>query len=72
MSDFDHVQACAQARLNGLKGFFLARGHEADEASDFAAKHLAGETVPINCPNCKTRPCVCEVPALPQADGDAT
>lgn len=48
MSDHDHVQACAAARLNGLKNFFIARGHNADEADSLAKAHLRGETVHIN------------------------
>ena len=53
MSDHDHVQACAAARLQGLKTFFLARGHSADEADDLAKRHLRGETVTINEPPTK-------------------
>lgn len=50
MSDHDHVQACYEARLNGLKQFFMARGHGAGEADDLAKRHLRGETVHINPP----------------------
>lgn len=51
MSDHDHVQACYEARLNGLKQFFMARGHGAGEADDLAKRHLRGETVHINPPS---------------------
>lgn len=43
-----HGLRCHDARLVNLKLFFLSRGHAADEAHDYATRHLRGENVPIN------------------------
>ena len=50
MSDLDHTKACYEARLHGLKQFFISRGHSADEAADLSIRHMRGETVTINEP----------------------
>lgn len=50
MSDIEHSQRCAQARIDGLKLFWISRGHPADEAEAHARAHLRGATVPINEP----------------------
>lgn len=50
MSDIEHSQRCAQARIDGLKLFWISRGHPADEAEVHARAHLRGATVPINDP----------------------
>jgi hypothetical protein len=56
MSDQDHVAACAAARFQGIKQFFIARGHDADEAHAMTEKHLRGETVHINEPPSDSSP----------------
>lgn len=48
MDAIEHGIACYDARLAKLKLFWLARGHSADEAHDYASRHMRGETVPIN------------------------
>ena len=50
MSDVDHGLRCHDARLANLKLFWMSRGHSADEAHDYATRHLQGENVPINEP----------------------
>lgn len=48
MSDVEHGLHCHSVRLNNLKLFFLARGHSADEAHEYATRHMQGENTPIN------------------------
>lgn len=50
MSDVEHGLRCYNARLEALKLFWIARGHQPDEAHDLATRHMDGENVPINEP----------------------
>lgn len=48
MSDVEHGLRCHSTRLEGLKLFWMSRGHSAEEAHDCATRHLQGENVGIN------------------------